>query len=240
MNDRINPATQQDRGFTLVELLVVIGITAVATGLMMPALASVRFKAFRVRCESQVRQMAFSISAYAATERDRVPFPFRRTTMPNGTVLTTPDGRILPPEAAFAAGDFWVQPMLDDYGGSFIAEPLLCPLDNITRETAAWAATQTGVDPSHLWLPLARPISRSFYIAPQSLARDRTAGLVASDFRVARMSDVAFPSAKAFVFEEIAFHAGPATRPAPPLTISASDGSVAFRSPDDATPPVLI
>jgi prepilin-type N-terminal cleavage/methylation domain-containing protein/prepilin-type processing-associated H-X9-DG protein len=52
------------RGFTLVELLVVIGVIALLAGLLLPAISSVRDKARKAECLSNQRQLALASAAY--------------------------------------------------------------------------------------------------------------------------------------------------------------------------------
>lgn len=232
--------------FSLVELLAAIGIVLILIGILLPALRGARTDAFRKACLSQVRQMAIAVTVYASDSQDSVPFPFLRAASPGPTGWTTPDGRPVPPEAPLAAGDFWVHPMLDAYGGSFIAPALLCPLDTRTLSTAEWAAVELGTTPERVWVPLARPISRAFYTRPGSLARDRPAMLAPQDARVARVFEVMHPSSKALVLEEAPFH--PARAGLEPdqnlqnarLTIAATDGSASVRAVKDAIPPALV
>jgi prepilin-type N-terminal cleavage/methylation domain-containing protein len=61
------------RGFTLVELLVVIGIIAVLIAILLPALQQAREQAKRVQCASNLHQICLSLIMYANEDNGWVP-----------------------------------------------------------------------------------------------------------------------------------------------------------------------
>jgi prepilin-type N-terminal cleavage/methylation domain-containing protein len=61
------------RGFTLVELLVVIGIIAVLVGILLPALNKAREASKRAACASNLHQLYITLQIYANANRDQVP-----------------------------------------------------------------------------------------------------------------------------------------------------------------------
>ncbi len=62
-------------GFSLLELLMVLVVTVLLTGLMMPAMAHVRENARRIVCQSNLRQLGMGVVIYT-DEKNTLPFSF--------------------------------------------------------------------------------------------------------------------------------------------------------------------
>src|SRR5688500_20346065 len=60
--------------FTLVELLVVIGIIALLISILLPALNRARAHANLVDCQARLRQMGQAMHIYAANNKDLLPW----------------------------------------------------------------------------------------------------------------------------------------------------------------------
>ncbi|MEO0588026.1 MAG: prepilin-type N-terminal cleavage/methylation domain-containing protein [Planctomycetota bacterium] len=61
------------RGFSLIELLVAIGIIALLIGILLPVLSTARSTAITVHCSAQIRNLALGLNMHADDHRDRFP-----------------------------------------------------------------------------------------------------------------------------------------------------------------------
>ncbi|MFL5478432.1 MAG: type II secretion system protein, partial [Gemmatimonadaceae bacterium] len=75
-------ARQQSAGFTLVELLVVIGIIGILIAILLPALNKAREHAKIVQCQSNERQIMQMFAMYASQQKGWLP-PFTQGCIPN-------------------------------------------------------------------------------------------------------------------------------------------------------------
>jgi type II secretory pathway pseudopilin PulG len=97
-----NQSRLRGSAFTLVELLVVIGVIAVLVAMLLPALNKAKAQAQATQCLSNVRQVAVALQGYAADNKGGLPRYRASNTGFGGATYTAP-----PPGIAVGAPTKW-------------------------------------------------------------------------------------------------------------------------------------
>jgi prepilin-type processing-associated H-X9-DG protein/prepilin-type N-terminal cleavage/methylation domain-containing protein len=78
-NMKARCAPNPTRGFTWVELLVVIGVLALVAALLLPALAAAKRKSARIGCVSSLKQIGIAFRMWEGDNGDKYPMQFALT-----------------------------------------------------------------------------------------------------------------------------------------------------------------
>ncbi len=87
------PCRRTAPAFTLVELLVVIGIIALLISILLPSLNSAREQANSIKCLSNLRQLGLAAAAYTSQNKGTLVPADVRLLNPNSPTLKLPSGK---------------------------------------------------------------------------------------------------------------------------------------------------
>jgi prepilin-type N-terminal cleavage/methylation domain-containing protein/prepilin-type processing-associated H-X9-DG protein len=120
------------KGFTLVELLVVIGIIALLISILLPSLNRARETANRVKCASNMRQIGQAILLYANDNKGAYPRTVATGGTPTwGTGATSSDPFVS--GTAVSANDVTAALFLLLRAGDITSEVFTCPSSNAQK-----------------------------------------------------------------------------------------------------------
>ncbi len=77
MNLRHPTSRRRSRGFTLVELLVVIGVISILISILLPVVSRAQDQARSAACKSNLRQIYIAAQIYAKDNKQSLPYGFR-------------------------------------------------------------------------------------------------------------------------------------------------------------------
>jgi prepilin-type N-terminal cleavage/methylation domain-containing protein/prepilin-type processing-associated H-X9-DG protein len=147
-------------GFTLVELLMVVGIVSLLVAILMPALAGARAAAHTAACANNIRQIGLATFTYASRHGGRLPI-----------LAVQPDGTgALPASAIWGTTnqiylDFTQGTLIGDLGGPAVAERIFkCP-DDVDSSNFLINVTLVG-DQDHPW----QVVGRDFKSTPRNFS----------------------------------------------------------------------
>ena len=132
------------RGFTLVELLVVIGIIAVLIGILLPTLSKARESAKRANCLSNLRELANSYRVYGANFKDYCPIGFMDQKSFNYFVFWNNAGSKLPRYSSMG--------LLIEAGVLKNPKAFFCPSEE--KERYSWQPNPPGAYSKNPWPPI--------------------------------------------------------------------------------------
>jgi prepilin-type N-terminal cleavage/methylation domain-containing protein len=143
---RRRPVPSASPGFTLVELLVVIGIIALLIGILLPTLNRARQSAKLVSCLSNIRQTTTAVAGYIAENDGALPeatFNNGNGFSPAGSGLAAWSPLPITPAVTGTAADTYVLPSIGASLEDYLGEPS-------PEGDSAWRCPDGGGEPINI------------------------------------------------------------------------------------------
>ena len=121
--------------FTLVELLVIIGIIALLISILLPSLSRAREQGNQIKCLSNMRQVAMALAMYCNDGKGLLPHPAE------GGGPTLPKYAWVywgPPSWTPPFNDAKQSPIAPYFGGGDPTQFLVCPSDPVSEHTSVY------------------------------------------------------------------------------------------------------
>ena len=181
----VNRVKHKNKGFSLPELMVVLGIVVILAGFMLPGLGGARQLARDLGVMSNIRQLGMLVSIYMDDHR-AAPAAFPPIRVPDGAEFhekATPYGRI--------------------YGSWFTSGKLYQYLfDERLPNSVVAAPGKPGID-SESYILGSYSISDTFYARPNYWNRRTQRG--PEQWAAMRLDHVRYPSSKGFMLQDFTY-----------------------------------
>jgi len=232
-----------NRGFSIVELLVVLGIAMILLSIVLPVLHNAHKAKHEVQCLAELRDSMVAIQLYSLDQRDFWPVSF--SPLGNAGQWEGPGGISVRGEGTLGAlATYWAFVLDERTVGSY---PLVaCPANTEAAVRIEEYADEMGLSPNGLVYPLDRALSHVFFVTPSWCSSDQEQW-DPSQLQAGTVASVRYPSAKAALFDKSPFHderwiSTQFPNPPPPyrVPVAAVDGAASFRYTSESNPPILI
>lgn len=179
-------------GFTLVELLVVIGIIALLISILLPALNRARHSAASTVNLSNLRQLGTGVEFYRNDSSGKFP---RHSSLTSETINATPPS----PRTRWADDifpyidtvDVFTSPLLDETARQMAMKAWAHTCDPVTGKPNAWSLYYGGYGYNYQYLGNARikPGNNGGYYASTAAIRDSSRTVLLADTKGSRNGD---------------------------------------------------